>query len=82
MELGIFDENSVIESSTKNKWFGSTCSSYYLEVELNDTNRNFSWDDCRGPLEGTAKQITDLIRSIVESKEEYKKLPPAQGGYL
>jgi hypothetical protein len=38
--------------------------------------------DTSNPYAQSLRELTDLIRTIIETKPEYKKLPPARGGYL
>ena len=60
-------------------------SSYYFKVEHNSKTKELWWDDEITNEDEKAKKLRELIkfiRDIVESKEEYKKLPPPRGGYL
>jgi hypothetical protein len=58
------------------------CSSYYLKVQNDSVQKELSWDDCRGKISDKFQQFTNYIIPIIESKEEYKKLPAPTGGYL
>lgn len=58
------------------------CSSYYLKVQTNSEQKELSWDNCRGRISDKFQQFTNYVIQIIESKEEYKKLPTSLGGYL
>ncbi len=58
------------------------CSSYYLKVQINSKQKELSWNNCRGRISDKFQQFTSYLIQIIESKEEYKKLPEPQGGYL
>ncbi|MDP3772503.1 MAG: hypothetical protein Q8Q94_04005 [bacterium] len=59
------------------------CSSYYLKVRTDSSEKELSWSNCGGEIIPDAwTAFTDFMISLIESKEEYKKLPPARGGYL
>ena len=58
------------------------CSSYYLKVQINSEQKELSWNNCRGRISDKFQRFTNYIIQIIESKEEYKKLPTPQGGYL
>ena len=58
---------------------------YYFRVEYNSDTKELLWHDNMLTEDEKAMKLRELInfiRNIIESKEEYKKLPPAQGGYL
>jgi len=58
---------------------------YYFEVIVNSTVKTLLWNDNILNPDAQATQLRDLIqliKSIIESKAEYKALPPASGGYL
>ena len=60
-------------------------SSYYFKVEYNSQVKELWWDDeITNPDEKAdrLRELIELIRDIVESKEEYKKLPEPRSGYL
>ena len=59
--------------------------SYYFKVEYNSQVKELWWDDeITNPDEKAdrLRELIKLIRDIVESKEEYKKLPEPRSGYL
>lgn len=72
----------MTDESTDEQMFVTPCSSYYLKVQMDSVQKELSWDDCRGKVSDRLKQFTGYIISIIESKEEYKKLPAPRGGYL
>ncbi len=58
--------------------------SYYFKVEYNSQAKELHWgDEITNPDEkaGRLRELIALIRSIVESKEEYKKLPEPTTAY-
>lgn len=58
--------------------------SYYFKVRHGSEIKELSWDDEITNQNIDADKLRELIkyiRSIVESKMEYKKLPPPRGGY-
>ena len=59
--------------------------SYYFKVEYNSEIKELWWEDKITNKDEKAdklRELIKLIRDIIESKEEYKKLPPPRGGYL
>jgi hypothetical protein len=60
-------------------------STYYFKVEYNSQVKELWWgDEITNPDQKAEKlrELIMLIRNIVESKEEYKKLPEPRSGYL
>jgi len=60
--------------STEDKW----------EITVNGETKTFSWTDKYCELTEDANQLRDLrtfITNMVESREAYKALPEAEGGY-
>ncbi|OPX90113.1 MAG: hypothetical protein A4E53_01328 [Pelotomaculum sp. PtaB.Bin104] len=58
--------------------------SYYFQVRHGSEIKELSWDDEITNQNIDADKLRELvthIRNLIESKEEYKKLPPARGGY-
>ena len=56
---------------------------YYFKVEHDFRTKELWWEDEITNEDEKAKKLRELIkfiRDIVESKEEYKKLPPPRGG--
>lgn len=58
------------------------CDNYYLMIQTGDIQRELLWNDCHGEIKDQRKKFTDYIKQIIFSKEEYKKLPEPQGGYI
>jgi len=59
--------------------------SYYFRVEYDSKVKELSWEDnITNPDKRADKlrELITLIRDIIESKEEYKQLPPPRGGYI
>jgi len=78
-DLKLFDKN---EELTEGNMFVTPCSSYYLKVQIDSDQKELSWSNCRGKISDRFRQFTNYIIQIIESKEEYKKLPAPKGGYL
>lgn len=60
-------------------------STYIFTVETDGRTKTLQWDDeITNPDEKTEKlrELINLIREIIESREEYKQLPEPEGGYL
>jgi len=58
--------------------------SYYFKVEYDSKVKELSWKDKIINQDKKAEKLRELIsliRDIIESKEEYKQLPPPRGGY-
>jgi hypothetical protein len=71
-------ENGIVTISTP-------YNGYYFRVECNSRVKELRWDDeIRNKNEdaGILRTLIRLIRDIIESKEEYKNLPPPRGAYL
>ncbi len=59
--------------------------SYYFWVEYDSKIKELSWGDNITNEDEKAEKLRELIKliiDIIESKEEYKKLPEPRGGYL
>ncbi|MFC1985039.1 hypothetical protein ACFLT4_03350 [Chloroflexota bacterium] len=59
--------------------------SYYFKVEYDSKIKELRWEDKitnKDEKADSLRGLIKLIRDIIESKEEYKKLPPPRGGYL
>lgn len=78
-ELKLFDKN---EEKTDGNMRVTPCSSYYLKVQIDSTQKELSWDYCHGNPSDKLQKFSRFMISIIESKEEYKKLPRPKGGYL
>ncbi|MFH0991778.1 MAG: hypothetical protein V1799_17355 [bacterium] len=58
---------------------------YILKFKLDSRWKNLYWEDSIVSTDARAaklRQTLEFIRRLVEAKPEYKKLPPARGGYL
>lgn len=78
-DLNLFNESpEPIEGST----IVAPCSSYYLKVQINSEQKELSWNNCGGKISDKFQQFSSYIIQIIESKEEYKKLPTPRGGYI
>jgi len=80
-DLKLFDKNEELTEGDINT-FVTPCSNYYLKVQIDSIQKELSLDDCRGKVNDAFQQFADYIISVIESKEEYKKLPDPNGGYL
>ena len=59
--------------------------SYYFKVEYNSQIKELWWEDEIHNKDEKADRLRELIKlitDIVESKEEYKKLPSPRSGYI
>jgi hypothetical protein len=57
---------------------------YRIKIIIDGKEKIISWDDESSSRTKHAKQLRDLfnqIEEIVTNKNEFKELPPAQGGY-
>lgn len=82
-ELDLFREQEKYQGDIFT--LSTPCSSYDLYVESGGVQKRLTWD-CENPVSNSSENpeldiFTEYIRSIVESKEAYKKLPEPQGGY-
>lgn len=60
-------------------------SSYYFKAQYDSKVKELWWDDNICNEDEKAEKLRELINliiGIIESKEEYKKLPSPRGGYL
>lgn len=59
--------------------------SYYFKVTSDSKVKELWWDDNITNKDEKAERLRELVEyiiSIIESKREYKELPPSRGGYL
>jgi len=77
-DLKLFD----IVRPTEGNMMVKPCSNYYLKVQIDSDQKELSWDNCHGEINDKLQQFTEYIISIIESKEDYKKLPIPRGRYL
>jgi hypothetical protein len=60
-------------------------SSYYFRAQRAATVKELTWEDEHADQSGRAtrlRELTVLIREIIESRPEYKALPEPRGGYM
>jgi hypothetical protein len=60
-------------------------STYYFKVEYDSKSKELLWHDKIVNSDEKAdklKELINLIRNIIESREEYQDLPEPSGGYL
>ena len=60
-------------------------STYFFRVTYGSQTKELLWHDkITNPDEkaGKLRELINFIRNIIESREEYKQLPEASGGYL
>jgi len=76
--LKLFNKYEIIEEEIT--MTVTPCSSYYLKVQINYTEKELSWDDCQG--RNKFQEFTDYVIEIIKSKEEYKNLPEPKSGYI
>lgn len=81
-DLELFNES--VKPIEENGMVGmvTPCSGYHLKVQVNSEQKELSWDDCHGRVNDKFHQFIDYVIQIIESKEEYKKLPERRGGYI
>ena len=88
IEINFFDypdEFSVSVSPGESVGMLTPYCSYYFKVEYDSKVKELSWEDKIINQDKKAeklRELINLIRDIIESKEEYKQLPPPRGGYI
>jgi hypothetical protein len=73
-----------IQSSGTTTIVSTPSEKYYFKVIDGSRTKEVSWDDkIKNPDIQASKlrELIQLIKSIISSKDEYKALPPASGGY-
>jgi len=58
---------------------------YELTIEYNGKEKRIFWDDESLSEESESnklRNVINLVKTIIENKEEYKKFPEPQGGYM
>jgi hypothetical protein len=56
--------------------------SYDLTVSINDAEHQYQWSQCDRSRDGLDMlKVAETIIEVVLAREDYQKLPPAQGGY-
>jgi len=83
--FGYPDQFSVFVPPGQSFGLATPHCSYYFRVEYDSKVKELSWEDnITNPDKRADKlrELITLIRDIIESKEEYKQLPPPRGGYI
>jgi len=83
--FGYPDEFKVTVFPWQSKGLKLPYSSYYFCVDYDSKTKELSWKDNILNNDKRAEKLRELInfiKDIIESKEEYKQLPPARGGYI
>ena len=62
--------------------FATPCTSYDLVVERGDVRNQLEWDCDDKGSNAKLDALLDFIWPMLESKEEFRNLPEARGGYL
>jgi len=87
-EIGFLNYPNVFKVSTP---FGvimgahTPYDSYYFKVVYDGKTKELFWDDEIDNTNMQADKLRELIqyiRKVIESKEEYRKLPESRGGYM
>ncbi len=79
------DNFSVIVPPGSNTAMVTPHSSYYFKVQYSNGTKELRWDDAiqnPDPQASKLRELIQLIQKIIESKDEYKRLPTPKGGYL
>ncbi len=95
VEIDFFDypDNFSVSVSPGEAWMLTPYSSYYFKVKHDSKIKELWWDDNKFWKKGDEltyedekakklKELIELIINIIESKEEYMKLPTPRGGYV
>jgi hypothetical protein len=87
VDINFFEYPDTFSIAVDNEEAGffTPFSTYYFKVEYNKTTKELVWEDkvfAEDEQADKLRELINLIREIVESKEAYKKLPPPTGGYL
>ena len=77
-DLNLFNKNPVLNTFSQM----APCSNYHLKIQTGSIQKELSWNDCRSEIRDEFRQFANYLINIIESKEEYKKLPTPKGGYL
>lgn len=83
--FGYPDEFSVSVSPGQSVGMVTPYCSYYFRIEYDSKVKELRWEDNIINEDKKAEKLRELItliRDIIESKEEYKQLPPPRGGYI
>jgi len=83
--FGYPDEFSVFVPPGQSVGMLTPYCSYYFRVEYDSKVKELRWEDNIINEDKKAeklRELINLIRDIIESKEEYKQLPSPRGGYI
>jgi len=80
-ELNLLNIKPNPVSNTKVTMIRTPCSSYSLKTDIDSVQKEISWNDCNAEIKDEYKKFTDYVIKIIESKDEYKKLPKVKGVY-
>ena len=86
-QIGFFNypDTFVVRSQDSMRTFISPNNTYDFKVASGSTLKTLFWNDAiiaNDPQATKLRALITLIRTIVESKPEYRQLPPARGAYL
>lgn len=84
-EIKIEDYPVDFRPADTGQGFGAMYDSYRLTMRAGGREYEILWDDQNSSTaqEATAlRQLFQDIRRMIEARDEYKKLPPARGGYI
>jgi hypothetical protein len=79
------DEFSVTVPEGERRAEVTPYSTYYFQVTYGEKTKEVLWHDKLANPDDMADKLRGLIKlilNIIESKEEYKQLPTANGGYI
>ncbi len=78
-ELKVFDQKQPAPLMA----MMNPCSGYYLKVHTDSYDKDLSWSNCSGKTIAPAwNTFSEFMISLIESKDEYKKLPKTKSEYL
>jgi hypothetical protein len=85
-EIGFFSYPDTFVAVTADSIVRSVSpySTYNFEVQRDSTVKHLLWEDAIVNQNSQAiklRELTNLIRTMIESKPEYSNLPAAKGGY-
>jgi hypothetical protein len=84
VEINIFNYPEVFKPSSNLAQYVTPHPTYEFTINIDKVTKKIYWEDENQSDSADAKRLRDLIdniRQTVESKVEYKKLPPMEGGY-
>jgi hypothetical protein len=84
VEINIVSYPEVFKPSSTLAQYVTPHPTYEFTINIDKVTKKIYWEDVNQSDSLDAKRLRDLIENIrqtVESKEEYKKLPPMKGGY-